>query len=136
MSQKSKKIRVQIVNPLPGCQSSTSLAHARRYIRRGAAKWIHPDRVLQFISGKVQAAAWSAVIRRGEGLGIAKLDQVQGLPVAGPAIRVFTGKRLDKPVYDPSTVELGRLPMPYRDEPKRQPRLCQCANCRKLRPVA
>ncbi len=40
--QRSKKIRVRILNPVDGGRNSTSLAHARRYERQGRAIFIGP----------------------------------------------------------------------------------------------
>lgn len=37
--QKSKKVRIRILNPISGC-GHTSLAHARRYVKRGVAEWV------------------------------------------------------------------------------------------------
>lgn len=47
--QKSKQIRVRILNPVPGGQDTTSLAHARRYVRQGRARVIDPQHTIEFI---------------------------------------------------------------------------------------
>lgn len=39
-SQKSKRIRIAIIDPPEGTRDCTSLAHARRYVARGAAEWV------------------------------------------------------------------------------------------------
>ena len=47
----SKKIRIQILNPKSGC-GHTSLAHAKRYVRRGVAEWVGGDiRFLELDTG-------------------------------------------------------------------------------------
>jgi hypothetical protein len=39
MQRDAKRITVQICNPPAGMKDCTSLAHARRYVRRGIAEW-------------------------------------------------------------------------------------------------
>ena len=89
MSQKSKKIRIQILNPVSGC-GHTSLAHARRYVKRKEAIWDGP--AIRFVPHTHVAASVKAT-HLTNGTGFATLKGVEGLPVAGPAIRLFTGKR-------------------------------------------
>jgi hypothetical protein len=62
--QKSKSIRVRILNPVPGGQASTSLAHARRYVRQGRARVINPQHDIEFIEAdhRHQAAVVSITI--------------------------------------------------------------------------
>jgi hypothetical protein len=117
MSKNPKKIRVEILNPVAGC-GYTSLAHARRYVKRGRAEWANDAGVtkLRFVnahhaheSARIRA---SAITRRGEGIGMASLEAVEGLPVAGPAIRVFTGHKPDVPIVDHSVIEISRRLLP------------------------
>jgi hypothetical protein len=46
VSQNSKRIRIRILGHTSGC-GHTSLAHARRYVRRGLAEWID-DTAIRF----------------------------------------------------------------------------------------
>jgi hypothetical protein len=39
MQKDAKRITIQISNPPAGMKDCTSLAHARRYVRRGLAEW-------------------------------------------------------------------------------------------------
>ena len=43
----SKKTKIKILNPVKGC-GLTSLEHARRYVRRGQARWVGP--AIEFIT--------------------------------------------------------------------------------------
>jgi hypothetical protein len=54
MSANSKRIRIVITNPPPGSQPTTSLEHARRYVRRGTAEWNGSE--LRFIHRRQQQA--------------------------------------------------------------------------------
>jgi hypothetical protein len=64
MSRNAKRVRISILNPPHGCQPTTSLEHARRYVRRGTAEWdngqlrfIH-RRVHQAQSPKLEVSGW------------------------------------------------------------------------------
>lgn len=50
----AKKVRIQIVNPHAGC-GHTNLEHARRYVKRGAARWTEDGR-LEFVRAIAKAA--------------------------------------------------------------------------------
>lgn len=53
-NQKSKRVRIRILNPVSGC-GHTSLAHARRFVRRGAAEWV--DGAIRFVAAVRHTAA-------------------------------------------------------------------------------
>jgi hypothetical protein len=93
MSQ-SKKTMVRVINPAGGC-GFTSLEHARRYVRRKTAAWEGEGVAIRFLDVSPRAdrvlASARAACRYDDGL--ASLGDVEGLPVAGSAIRLFTGKR-------------------------------------------
>lgn len=55
MPKNAKKIRIQIVNAISGC-GHTSLAHARRYITRGQAKWTGDGKLYFYTAADVMAA--------------------------------------------------------------------------------
>lgn len=55
MSKNAKKVRIQIVNPVSGC-GHTSLQHARRFVKRGAAKWTDDGKLYFFTAADVMAA--------------------------------------------------------------------------------
>ena len=117
MPQKSRKpAPVHIQNPA-GEHRYTSAKNAQRMVDRGIAEWINPQRSIRLNESHYAVRAGLAtaaltVTRRGEGEGMAPLDAVQGLPCAGPAIRLFYGKRSTLPVYDHSTVETERRLLP------------------------
>ena len=113
MSPNAQKNKIEILNPV-GDSRFTSVAGARRLVDRGRADWVNERGTMKILLNENHRAiragiALSAIlVRRGEGGGMATLDGVRHLPVAGPAIRVFTGKRQTEPVFDHSTIELSR----------------------------
>jgi hypothetical protein len=48
MSKNAKRIRIVIIDPLPGHRDQTSLEHARRYVKRGLAYWVESGRSIRF----------------------------------------------------------------------------------------
>jgi hypothetical protein len=89
----------------------TSRKSAERYIARGLAHE-RPDGCLAFIADDhrvVSAHQGKGRPLYGNGDGFATLEAVEGLPVAGPAIRLFTGHRPVSPPRDyPEPVILAR----------------------------
>ncbi len=111
-SKASKSIRVPIANPVGGC-GHTNLEHARRYVRRGRARFL-PDGRLEFIDShhhQSAAAACRRVLFHG---GMATVRAVEGLPVAGDALRLFMGHR------DPSLIDRQEWDVPA-EHPSAQP---------------
>lgn len=49
MSRNAKRIRISIVNPPSGCRDTTSLEHARRYVKRETAEWAMYGVSIRFI---------------------------------------------------------------------------------------
>ena len=99
---------IRILNPAHPGGSITSRKRAERYVRRGVAKWESPN-TLRFIeddyrhqtvvtsledSYLLEQRAKAAFERSSacgyDAIGRMTLDQVQGLPVCGPAIKCFT----------------------------------------------
>ena len=89
-----RQIRIQIVNPLD--RSSTSLFHAKRYVNAGLAKWV--GNAIEFLRNPFDHRETSAqracqvAYDRAASSGIADMDAVRHLPVAGPPIRIFTDR--------------------------------------------
>ena len=120
MQSKSSKSRVHVLNPAGGC-GHIPLSQARRFVREGRAEWDNGK--LRFLEGHHAHLSVLAELNRyevthhGEGAGMATLAAVEGLPVAGSAIRLFTGRRADKPPVDHSTVLLRVRPVPLELQP-------------------
>ncbi len=94
MKIKRSKIAVEILNPAPGGARFASLDFARRHVARGLARWEGRKlRIAEDHPALLACRSASEVTHHGEGAGMARLDQVQGLPIAGPAIRMFSGAR-------------------------------------------
>lgn len=69
------------------------MAHALRYVRKGRADIIGDKLVFRETDHRHISAVRAARPRYFNGEGMATLDAVKGLPVAGPVIKLFTGKR-------------------------------------------
>ena len=114
LKRKASKVKVAIVGG-----GFTSLAAARSYVRNNRAEW--EKGTLRFLDSHhghrsamrnmLDFEARNVMTHYGEGEGIARIDQIQGLPLAGPAVRLLTGKRTRK-VMDYPTVELGAFRLP------------------------
>lgn len=116
MSAKAKQQPVRIVNPV-GRRRYTSPRAAAQMVARGIAAWVDGSRSaieLDETHYAIRAGMMieAKLVRRGESGGMAGLEAVQGLPVAGPAIRVFTGHRPDTPIVDYSVIEVSRRLLP------------------------
>ena len=89
-----RKIRVQILNPLD--RSTTSLFHAKRYVSAGLAKWA--GNAIEFLRNPFDHRETSAqracqiAYDHASSTGIADVDAVRHLPIAGPPIRMFTDR--------------------------------------------
>lgn len=87
--------KIRILNPAHPGGSHTSVKQAERYVRRGVARWIGD--ALEFIESdhrhiSVVASAdlRDRIAARGyDDIGCMTLNQVQGLPVCGDAIKAF-----------------------------------------------
>ena len=55
MSQKAKTIRIRVINAPVGHRDETSLAHARRYVRDGKARFVPGQKAIEFIPAAVKA---------------------------------------------------------------------------------
>lgn len=84
--------KIKILNPAHPGGSITSRKRAERYVRRGVAKWSSTDSI-SFIEAdhrhKSVVASADFSERGYDAIGRMTLDQVQGLPCAGPAIKCF-----------------------------------------------
>ena len=106
----SSKVRIKILNPRPGEAAYTSLPAARRYAKHGLANWEAGRlRLVEDHPSVMCMSGGAEVLHHSEGGGMARLEQVQSLPVAGPAIRMFYGQRAAA-VMDYPTVVLGLRP--------------------------
>jgi hypothetical protein len=88
--------KIKILNPAHPGGSITSRNRAERYVRRGVAKWTSTDSISFIASDHRHASAVESVhlkhriaARGYDQIGRMTLDQVQGLPVCGPAIKCF-----------------------------------------------
>ena len=55
MSQKAKRIAVSVINAPSGHRDVTSLAHARRYVKSGIARFVPGQNAIEFIPVAVMA---------------------------------------------------------------------------------
>ena len=84
---------IRILNPAHPGGSITSRKRAERYVRRGVAKWTSTDSITFIESDHRHVSAIDSTTKARIGydqIGRMTLDQVQGLPVCGPAIKCFT----------------------------------------------
>jgi hypothetical protein len=88
--------KIRILNPAHPGGSITSRKRAERYVRRGVAKWTTPDSISFIADDHRHVSVVSSVdhaariaTRGYDAIGRMTLDQVQGLPVCGPAIKCF-----------------------------------------------
>jgi hypothetical protein len=97
MSRNAKRVRISIINPPSGCQSSTSLEHARRYVRRGTAEWAGNS--IQFIHRREHQAQKPTIGRivsrlvgqfSGRDSGFTTLPYPQRSSGNGPAYRTLS----------------------------------------------
>lgn len=114
---KASAVRVNVLNAADGC-GHIPLPQAKRFVREGRAEWVGSS--VRFLEtdyrhqSAVACASRYEVTHQGEGVGMASFDAVKHLPVAGPAIKVFIGKRQTTPPVDQSTVLLDVRPSePY-----------------------
>jgi hypothetical protein len=98
LSLNPKKQRIAILNPPQGCQASTSMAHAQRYVRQNRAEIIGGQLVFREGNHRHQSATRVATMRYDDGL--ATIDAVKNLPCAGDPVRLFMGKRPTAPVRE------------------------------------
>lgn len=77
--QKSKAVRVQILNPVADGRDSTSLAHARRYERQGRARFIS-EFIIEFVEADHRHQAAQETIG---GRNVAPKNSPWPLPVCG-----------------------------------------------------
>ena len=85
--------KIKILNPAHPGGSITSRKRAERYVRRGVAKWAGAESISFIADDHRHVSALSATTKAQIGydqIGRMTLDQVQGLPVCGPAIKCFT----------------------------------------------
>lgn len=88
--------KIKILNPAHPGGSIITRKRAERHVRRGVARWATADSI-QFIgedhrhaSAVASVDLQSRLMDRGyDAIGRMSLDQVQGLPCAGPAVKVF-----------------------------------------------
>jgi hypothetical protein len=85
-----KKIRVRIVNPYPDGNSSTSLYHAKRQVKRGRARFDEQGRLL-FLANTEERVIDEAVLKlRQQCAGYDRIDrpmtlkELSGIPVVMP----------------------------------------------------
>lgn len=83
---------IRIINPL-GVHDHIGRKHADRYVKRGDAKYVGNALLFLRKTDSKREQAVQKSLRPFAPGGLATLDQVQGLPCAGPAIRIFYGPR-------------------------------------------
>jgi len=84
--------KIKILNPAHPGGSITSRKRAERYVRRGVAKWTSTDSISFIADDHRHVSALDSSTKAQIGydqIGRMTLDQVQGLPVCGPAIKCF-----------------------------------------------
>jgi hypothetical protein len=105
LSKNPNRIGVDIVNPLPGMQAVTSLAHARRYVRSGRADIIAGKLVFRAADHRHQSAKRTATLRYDDGL--ASVQAVKNLPCAGDVVRVFMGRRATGAILQDRVIQIS-----------------------------
>ena len=106
-----RKTKVRIDNPIAG-SGITSLAHARRYVKRGLAQWSSDTSIKMLDSHQRESAKRTIRPIVTDGRGFATLEAVQNLPCAGPAIRAFYGRRESAPpevIHAPERILESRI---------------------------
>lgn len=107
----ARKVKVRIENPIAGT-GITSLAHARRYVKRGLAEWTSESTIKMRDCHQRESARRTIRPIVTDGSGFATLEQVQNLPCAGPAVRAFYGRRESPPaevIHTPTRVLQSRI---------------------------
>lgn len=83
--------RVRIVNPAPGGNDGTSLDRARRFVRRGRARFVDGGNAIEFFSTALDAA-----IRRSA----AQVELARLVPCALPSRTARRGESFAQPLPD------------------------------------
>jgi len=94
-----RQVSVRILNPLRN-QPCTSLFRAKRYVALGVAQWVGD--AIRFLRNPDDHRDTSAqracqfAYDRAASTGIADVEAVRHLPVAGPPIRILTDRANDR----------------------------------------
>ena len=112
MSKKVKSPAIKIINPVPGGSAWTSIKRANRFVDDGRAIW--EKNCIRFVhAGQLQLAlnkARDISLRRTpqeigyDGVGMMRIDQIQGLPLTGPAQKLVTLGSNRMPVRPPRCI--------------------------------
>lgn len=97
---------IQILNPVPNGSRYTNLRRANSFVRGGRAKW--EGGALRFLDDTGRMHLCLLIERKVrtqdqagyDSIGLITLDQAQGLPLAGPAERLFSKGGRFTPKHD------------------------------------
>ena len=104
---------VRICNPVSG-PGYTSARAAARYIKRGLAEQVTPG-VIRFVRGDYRDPQPLGPIS----VGMASLDAIRGLPVAGDVVRLITGHKPEQPPCEyPKAQVIRRSAVPICSVPR------------------